>query len=236
MKKQFIIFTVLTFFLTGCITPGLIKTNPVGKVYKNSIQLRNKTIPLPEGEWKVIGRGFRTQEKYFELFLLKETKRKEFHSGIIITTDTPMNDYNGYLASKYFKRTNLHHVVVKNNATGGAQDCWLINHIRMAVNPNRPARKEAYNYFESNHILIPKNTIEVSHRFTGKYHKSKFLEVNYYYNPEVEGFEPPTEANWSTSDWHPLQIIKYPKKVEYIERLKKEGVIMHEKVREGFGE
>jgi len=235
MKKQFIIFISLAFLLTGCITPGSIKTNPIGKVYKNSIQLRNKIIPLPVGEWKVIGRGFRTEEKYFELYLLKETKRGEIHSTIVITADTLNNEYTGYKSSKYCKRINVHHVVVKNNARQRAQDCWLINHIRMSVNPKRAALKEAYNYLESNRFVLPKNMIQVFHRFTGKYKKSKFLTVSYYYNPEVEGFEPPTEANWSSSDWHPLQINKDPKKVKYIERLKKEGAIMHEKIREGFG-
>lgn len=91
-------------------------------------------------------------------------------------------------------------------------------------------------YLLSNNITIPKITIQTFHHFTGKYKKNKFLEVGYYLNPEIKGFEPLNESSWGTSDWHPLRIENDPKKKAYIERLKKDGAIMHEKIRVGFGD
>ncbi len=198
--------------------------------------MRNKTVPLPEGEWKVIGRATHGYNKaYFKIVLLKVTEGKEMEA-IIVNTDTLQNEYNGYVRDKRCDRKDVLHFEVKNNNYQGAQDCWIINHIKMSVDPKHPAIQEAFDYLLLNKISVPTIAILTYHRFTGKYTNSKFMTVWHYVNPEVEGFDPPTMADWSTSDWHPLQIHKYPKKVEYIERLKKEGAIMHEKIREGFGE
>jgi len=155
MKNNLIFLALLAFLLTSCATPSIKQNNPIGKVYKDSVQLRNKTIPLLEGEWKVIGRGFSgMNNEYFQLVLIKETERREMHSSIIIATDTLRNSYIGYLPCKYCNRMDVHHIAVKNNARGGAQDCWLINHYQMSVNPKRQAIKEAYNYMISNHCTI----------------------------------------------------------------------------------
>ena len=238
MKSNLLFLTVMAFLLTSCATtPGLKENNPIEKVYNNSIQLRNKTIPLPAGEWKVIGRAtYGDNDAYFRIVLLKVTESKEMEASIIITTDTWQNEYIGYNRYKPCDRTDILHVEVKNNSRGGAQDCWAINHFKTSVNPKNPAIKEAFKYLVSNKISMPTIMITTYHRFTGKHTKSKMMNMLYYVNPEAEGFDAPTMADWSTSDWHLLQINKYPKKVEYIERLKKEGAIMHEKIREGFGE
>jgi ankyrin repeat protein len=235
MRNQLLLLTAFIVFLTSGVTADLlIKTNPIGKVYSNSIQLSNKIIPLPEGEWKVIGRGATGDANYFEIILLKESEKTgKMPSSIIITTDSPTNTYHGYTACAYCGRKDVHYIVVKNNTEGRAQDCWLINHYIMSMNASRPAVKEAYDYFLSNKITIPKVLVQSFHHFTSA-HSSKYLEVAYFSNPEVEGFEPSIDSNWSTSEWHPLRINNDPKKMAYIERLKTEGAIIHEKIRQGF--
>jgi len=241
MRKNCLLFIIIAFpfLLMSCITPGLKETNPVGKVYINSVQLDEKVIPLPEGEWKVIGRGGPSnsfQDPYFEILLLKEFENKKLHSLLAITTESMINSFNGYLRQTYLDRKDVLYSDIKNNNTGEAHDGWLINHIRSSLDVKRTAYKEAYDYLVSNSYVVPKNVISIFHHFTGKYKKNKYLNVGYYLNPEIEGFEPPNEAEWASSDWHPLQINKDSKKVEYIERLKNEGTIMHEKIRIGFGD
>ena len=168
--------------------------------------------------------------------MLKEIGNKKLHSLLAITTDSMINSYIGYLPHKSLIREDVHHIVVKNNENGGAQDGWLVNHIRSSLDVKRTAQKEAFDYLVLNSYVIPKNVIQIFHHFTGKYKKNKYLDVGYFLNPEIEGFEPPSESDWNSSDWHPLQINKDNKKIEYIERLKKEGAIMHEKIRVGFGD
>ena len=57
MKKYLLLQAIVVFLLTGCAMTNLKDSNFVGKVYKGSIQLQNLAIPLPEGEWLVIGSG-----------------------------------------------------------------------------------------------------------------------------------------------------------------------------------
>lgn len=246
MRKSYLLFVIITFLLMSCIPPGIRETNPVGKVYRDSIQLWGRTIPLPEGEWKVIGRGapskngkniyIAEQDIYFNIILLKESETKKVHSLLYITTESMTNNASGYTPIEYLKRKDVHHVVVKNNENLGAQDGWLINHYLMAIDFKSPAAQEAYSYLLSNKITIPKIMIQTFHHFTGKYQKNRYLDVGYFSNPEIEGFESPNETNWGTSEWHPLRIDNDPKKKAYIERLKEEGAIMHEKIRAGFGD
>lgn len=241
MRKNYLIFIIIAvpFLLTSCITPGLKETNPVGKIYRDSIQLWEKVVPLPEGEWKVIGRGGPSnsfQDPYFEILLLKEFENKKMHGVLAITTESMTNSYTGYWPHNDLKREDVHHIVVKSNEDNGAQDGWTINNIEISINVNRTTYKEAMDYLVSNSYIIPKNVIQIFHHFTGKYKKNKYLDVRYYLNPEIEGFEVPNETNWGTSEWHPLRIDNDPKKKAYIERLKEEGTIMHEKIRAGFGE
>jgi hypothetical protein len=249
MRKNYLLFIIIAFpfLLMSCITPGLKEINPVGKVYRDSIQLWGKNIPLPEGEWKVIGRGAPSnagrnmlldqQALFFNIVLLKESETKTAHSFLLISTESMTNNGPGYKPVEYFNRKDVHHVVVKNNEEFGAQDGWLINHYLMSIDlKGRPALEEAYNYLLSNKIKLPKIMIQTFHHFTGKYQKNRYLDVECYSNPEIEGFEAPNETNWGTSEWHPLRIDNDPKKKAYIERLKNEGAIMHEKIRVGFGD
>ena len=106
----------------------------------------------------------------------------------------------------------------------------------MQITPKQGiAFKEAYNYLITNKFIIPKIVIESFHHFTSKYANRKYLDYRYYINPEAEGFKAPTDTNWSTSEWHPLQINKDPKKVAFIEKIKTEGKVLHAKISEGFG-
>ena len=250
MKKYFLLQTILALLLTGCAMTNLKSTNYVGKVYKNTIQLQGMDIPLPEGEWRVIGSGNiegkivgaggsqtnnPTDDK-FQVVLLKTTDLGKVDSLIIIDTDKMGNRLSGYLSYPFFNRTDLYQVIVKNNDKDGAHDCWLICHsITPQIYKNTVATKEAFNYFESNKIEIPKISILSYHHFTGKYNKNKLLDYYYYINPEINGFDPPIDTNWATCEWNKLQINKDPKKVEYIDKLKIEGAAMHEKLRVAFG-
>lgn len=237
MKNKLLLLIAFAVFLTGCgmIAPGIKETNPIGKVYRDSIQVWDRTIPLPEGEWKVIGRGGPDYEHLYDILLFKEFETNKVHSVLRITVESLTNSSIGYKPHPYLKRKDVHHIVVKNNEDLGAHDGWLINHFLVTIDPKSEGRlQEAHNYFLSNKIIIPKLQIDTFHHFTGKYQKNKLLTVSYFINPEVEGFESQNESSWDSSEWHPLRIGNDPKKVAFIEKLKTEGAIMHEKIRAGF--
>jgi len=248
MKKYLLLQAIVVFLLTGCAMTNLKDSNFVGKVYKGSIQLQSLDIPLPEGEWLVIGSGNKettvtggrsndATDDQFQVVLLKKSDLGQVIGLLFISTDMMGNKLIGYSPGIVFNRTDVHHVVVNNNDNLGAHDCWLINHsIVPKISKNTVAKKEAFKYFESNKIVIPKIMIESYHHFTGKYNKNKLLDYSYLINPEIDGFDSPKDTDWSTCEWNLLQINKDHKKVEYIEKLKVEGAAMHEKLHKAFGE
>lgn len=234
MRKRLVLLFVSIFILVGCGFPAFKKDNPIGKTYRDVFVLENKRVPLLEGEWKVAGTGYNENENYCEVILIKETSDCKMAGGIIITSDTITNSYSGYKPSEYAKRTDLHSVSINANTMGKGLDLWLINHYYMQVSPNREALKEFFHYCLDNKIELPKLMIQSYHLMTGKNFKGKYLLVAYYYNPAVEGFDTSIEKDWANSSWHPLRISADPKKQMYIERIKKEGELLHGKIQGWF--
>lgn len=236
---SFALIAILTFLLNGCAsTPSLVEKYAIGNEYTGSIEFSNKSVPLPEGKWRIVGSGKGGPRDFFlVIILIKETSSKKLEDNIIIHVETFQNEVkSGYTKSEEFERTDLLYVDVKNNKNLQPQDAWLIAPTRMEINIKLEPYKKAYQYFIDNKYILPKILIGSKHRFTGKYIKNKYLSVYYYRNPEAAGFERPTDSNLQTSDWSPLNITQFPDKVAYIEQLKIDSAAYHKKLKEGFGE
>ena len=228
-----IILSIL--LLTGCATkPSLLETNPIGKEYTGSITFRNKTVPLPEGTWKVIGTELK--DSFFRVVLLKNTSGKVMEDSIIIHVETNATIRDrGYVKTKDFEKSDYHYSEIFNNNDGEAQDAFFVKHTRMSMNTKREHLKKAFNYLIENNYIVPTVLIEGRHRFTGKNIKRKYLLFSYYKNPEAEGFAPPSNSDWHTSDWHPLHISKDQKKEAYIDNFIELSKTMHVQLKNGFG-
>lgn len=154
----------------------------------------------------------------------------------MIRRDSQSNSYSGYQHSKLLKREDILYVVSNSNRKGEAQDGWAINHIRLSFgNKLSQANKEVYQHIINNKLVMPGNLIQTHHRFTGASIKKKFLTYSIYINPEVNGFAPPRNAEWASSDWDILKINGDPQKVAYIDKFKEEGAVFHKKLKKAFG-
>lgn len=111
----------------------------------------------------------------------------------------------------------------------------MVSHYVHSFSPGqREASKEYLQYLTDNKIDLRKLSIRSYHVITGKIFKSRYLRVEYYYNPETEGFDTKGEENWGTSNWHVARIASDPKKVAYVEKIKKQGEVFHDKIRKWF--
>jgi hypothetical protein len=86
-------------------------------------------------------------------------------------------------------------------------------------------------YVEKNDLELPVTMIAVQYLRSGR---GRFMSLNYYFNPELEGIAPPERAEWRTSDWHRDRYSHDPKKKAYIEKLIKWGAEWHARVDRGF--
>jgi hypothetical protein len=236
MRVRLLLLMAAIFILVGCITPAFKKDNPIGKTYRDVFVLENKQVPLPEGEWKVAGTGYRDNQRFCEVYLVKVTEDRKLTGVIIIISENMAFGYSGYLPDKYAKRTDLHYVSIKSNTTEEGLDLWLVNHYFASFSPKeREASNQFFQYCHDNKIDLSKLMIQSYHVITGKMFKGRFLGVTYFYDPRTEGFDTSLENDWGTSSWHPLRISADPKKVSYVERIKKEGEVLHGKIQEWFG-
>lgn len=235
MRLKVLISVILLAVLAACASINVydpVTDLPVGKTYQGTVPFNNMEIPLPEGQWTVIGRGATNDSKFYEIYMFNGKNQDLLH----IQRESPINTYQGYVHSRYLARTDMHHVVVKNNNRGQPQDGWLINHFRFSMSIDlSQAKKEARDYLVKHNFALPGNYIQIHHRFAGHtIQRSKFLAYNHFHNPETSGFDPPVNAEWGSSDWHPLKISNDPKKKAYLAKLEKEGENSHAKLKAVF--
>ena len=50
--------------------------------------------------------------------------------------------------------------------------------------------------------------------------ENNFLDIIHMINPDIEGIKPTRRASWKESEWHKDNIVSYPEKLKYIEKLK----------------
>lgn len=170
-----------------------------------------------------------------QIILEKDLENKP-DTIIVINRDTLSNSYNGYVPSHDLKRTDMLHVVSKNNKKQKAQDGWFINHLRYIAPSEKAsdANRQSFKHLIDNKLVMPGNLIYAQHRFTGPNKQSKYLTYKIYFNPETRRFAPPVNAGCASSDWNILKINNDPKKLAFIETIKQEQSIFHEKLHTVF--
>lgn len=227
---------LIAVFFSGCVHQiNPLESNPIGKSYQGTINLRGMDIPLPEGEWNVVGRSINREGKFVEVILEQDVDNKPI-AVVSIIRDTSDNSYKWY-TRKELERKDMLHVVSNTNAKERPLDGWSINHIRYSAPGSKAseANKQAFQHIVDQKLVLPGNFIRIRHFFAGAVNTSKFLGYSLFLNPEAEGISPPTNSEWASSDWNIVKINGHPEKVEYIENLKKEGAVFHQKLRVAFG-
>lgn len=236
--KSGVLWTIGLFAIlsSGCVKyVNPVDLNPTGKKYVGTINVRNMELPLPEGEWEVVASCFLNNRNNFNVILEKDEDNRP-HTIISIMRETLQNSYTGYLSHKDLKRKDMIYVVSINNKRGEGFDGWFINHLRYRL-PNdqsSKAHRSMFQNFIDKKLVLPGNFVYISHLFGGAKPSNKILKYKIYLNPETRGFTPPSNSEWGSSDWNILKINNDPKKLAFIEEVKQEQSVFHEKLHTVF--
>ena len=70
--------------------------------------------------------------------------------------------------------------------------------------------------------------------------KTRYLTVNYFFNPAAEGLKSTNDLHWNiktweASDWHPDKVKNDREKREFIKKLTAWGERWHRRIRQSFG-
>ncbi|MBL6929439.1 MAG: hypothetical protein ISR44_09740 [Rhodospirillales bacterium] len=247
MRHRIFILPLLAALISSCVSTGggdglptSVKMPPLATMASGQIEIGNKLVPLPEGQFQLAGTGIQANQKsgHNLTAMLLQTRDGRVVKAVEIFSNRPANTKQGpptpgWVTHRSCNRDDIHFVELIQNERLGDQDCWWVNHWRMVRTGSRATEhwKETRKYLSDNKITAPIEMIGVSYRVANK---SDFLTVNYFFNPEDDGFPVATDDNWavttwSTSKWHPDQMDGETKK-QYIEGLISWGRSMHERV------
>ncbi|MCG8335606.1 MAG: hypothetical protein MJE63_13885 [Proteobacteria bacterium] len=203
-----------------------------GKVYQESITINGNVIPLGEGDWHLVSyevnaRGY-IKARFFKL------NGNVLDSRVTVVSKDASDRGNGYTESKAYLKPNIHYIEQISNFRGGEQECWLVNHVPDETFTSKSnIDNDTMKFIRSRSIQFPKTMIQAFHHFAGV---DNYLNVKYYYNPELEGFEPDDATSDATSVWDQTQVHLDEDKVNYIESIKKKGSQLHALLKEGLAE
>ena len=237
---KFVIAIFYCCLLFGCVEKSSNLQNEFKAsdsiTFRDELTIREKTIPLPPGEWKVISSGY-DSEKFFSVHLIQEHPGKLFSLIVISVDSLELNREYGYKKNVSIDRLDLNYKVMNKNTDGDEQDWWYVNNYIITATPKegKPVLNEGINYIRSHGYIISSDYILTRHYLTGKHpYKKRYLEIEYYNNPEIAGFPPGPKSEWATSDWNASRVNADQRKVQYINDLIKEHTIVHEKLKAGF--
>lgn len=151
---------------------------------------------------------------------------------------TKSQNPNMWKESKTCNRRDLHFINKVANNRAGKQECNIVNHWRITGGVKSKYRNHAWalaaedakKWHKLNNVSIP-NTMIIAQSIFANYNR---LEVRVKFNPELEGFPPTVDSNWSSNDWHQDKIIGDKKRQEYIEKVKVFAIDMHNKIKPQF--
>lgn len=216
------------------------KDMPLGKKVSNPLPIGKVHVPLPEGDWVVIGRnvtetgatgGAMTAGGTMGTLMLGDIVGGKLRGYVLIYTTLEYPRGNKWTKPKDCSRTDT--LLVRNEELPQVHSffCWTINHYSMRFNPKVPSVAEASQYFKDNNVSFPDTMLGVKFIISVgiKHHR-----VTYHWNPEFEGIAPSKNSVWAQNDWHKSRIHQFPDKAQYAEKTKIWATGWREKIKADF--
>lgn len=233
MTRVFAMFAVLVLTV-GCQTTGeILKKFSVDSVHEGFVSVGNKQIPLLPGEWQVLATETSSSSDFTPVLSIMLGSMEKKAGAFAITIHTNIDSSGGWgwaLKSACLKKQLLHVRSIE-AIEGTGEGCWFLNHLMLAYLKRGSFASKAFDSVKRNGVVLPKTSVYTGFRFSDTH---EILEVRYFYNPEVEGFEPPHQLRWKNNDWHKDQIHLDLKRVAYVEKMKKWAEAFFSKVETGF--
>ena len=233
--RRFMWFSVLLSALTVATSVSAQDKLTLNQTYREAVRLNFSVgltqIPLPMGQWVLAGMENDTTSLGTPMMrgYLARTNSGSLTGLIWFSINTEFSS-GTWPQSSFCEKENLIFMKKIRNYSEDV-DCWALDHRTMTAKSNRKAVMQLFDYLKRLKIEMPITMVAVKYRKTDN---SKQVSLNYYFNPEVEGFSPPKQASWRANDWHRDRIYLDPEKVAYVDRLKLWGREWKRNVDAGF--
>ena len=232
--KQFFTFLIITLLWS---TLSVAKNFKIGQKVENELKFSKKiSFPLEPGVWEIIDRDFwffgSINIESITLALIENNEVvafREFSVGKLsggYQSDLNMAIVEIFYKDKYdgcYERPE--YTLVKKFTKGNSHNCLVVNHIdpiKELYSPDDPElyiiRKEVRNYVKENNFKLPKSMLQSSHLYFSRVVSNYLYGASYFDNPQRLGAPENNFNTEETSEYHPLNIIKYPKYKKYMDK------------------
>ena len=232
--KKLIIFLIFTVLWN---TISLAKNFKIGQKIENELRFSKKvSFQLEPGVWEIIDRDFWffgiIKLESITLALIENNEVvaiREFLEGNLsggYQSDLNMAIVEIFYKDKYdgcYERPE--YTLVKTFTKGNSHNCLVVQHIdpiKELYSPDDPdlyiSRKEIRNYVKENNLKLPKNMLQSSHLYFSRVVSNYLYGALYVDNPQRLGAPENNFNTEETSEYHPLNISKYPKYKKYMDK------------------
>jgi hypothetical protein len=208
--------------------PGL------GALYRGSISVADRTIPLLDGEWTVVAvggaRGTNQGGSITPAIVhvyLAQMSGNQLSRWMRISTNTEWSPSGWKRDKEMCDRNDAHTGYSDSNHNDRDAQCWVLNHVGQTLSKN--ARQALIDFYRWSDDRGRPNTALCLEYYFAK--RGDFLTIEYCFNPVVAGFPDTNNAAWRGNLWHPDIASKDPKKLAYLRQLKATGEDLFEKLK-----
>ena len=250
------IYLSLIFFFLIFSSANSISFNDysIGQKIEYEIILDNKIkIDLSPGQWEIVEKTKWTYNAFSGYFISAvKLNQNKFEEGIALsylgTQGKRIADINTYIYEIVFK--NKHDGCYKRPEyfnlslyhKGATVNCMIVGHIDVNKELYNPDDKElAYldanliRYIEDNSIEMPKIALQSDHIIFDRSVSQKFYAINYTINPEFFNGPKNKFITENDSEYHPLNINKYPAHKKFMNKFLSKSSLFHQDIENKLG-
>ena len=186
---------------------------PIGTVYSTTFDLAGRQVPLPQGDWVLVGDGFEILPSVrggagdaVESVVLFRVEGEAVPAFVIAHRNRIGVD-NGWGVASDCDRTDIH-AAVTYDAAAAHGFCGFVNHVVTAVDGRSATSwKQAVAYAQAHRLALPPTWLMAGFRLSDP---TDVVDVRYHFDPALAGMPTPTDAGWSDSRWSKAAVAGRP--------------------------
>ncbi len=200
-----------------------------GQTYGGNIDIGGVQVPLPAGEWEVLGSSSTTAK--FD-GLGHRTMADPGESVVVAFGQFANNRLRAYTIMNYnaramsggwnvgeekqCRRENIHMARVISDRQM-AKSCSYVNHSIFVLNEDSaPWWRQSVEYVKQKNMKMPELTLLSGSVVSNR---ANFVAVAYHFSPQAAGFDRPKQKSWSQSDWSPENVVQDSKRQAFVKSI-----------------
>ena len=200
--------------LVGAAWPTQAAVAPIGTVFRTLIDLQDKQIPLPQGDWVLVGDGFELMPSLpgggagdaIESVVLFRVEGNAV-PAFIIAHRNGIGVGHGWGVAGDCSRDDIH-AAVSYEAAGHHGFCGFVNHVVTAADEqSAPSWRQAVAYAGAHGLVLPPTWLMAGFRLSDA---ADVLDVRYHFDPALAGLATPAATSWSDSRWAKAAVAGMP--------------------------